>query len=131
MTSGFPPKLRELLVPAPSPDPRHDYLVGLQGRVGEAQIDIRYVPDRLIVSPQSVAVYLAALDPTCGAEELALRILDDFNNELVPRWAQVTARRDQPLPHWATVEDRQPGWTPAEGFAPPASMFGKGTMPDQ
>lgn len=120
MTAGAPPKLRELLTPAPSPDPRHDYLVGLQGMVGEAEVHIRYVPDRLIVSAQSAAAYLAALDPACSAEELALRILDDFNNELVPRWAQVTARRDQPLRHWATVEDRQPGWTPAEGFTPPA-----------
>ena len=121
MTAAPPPKLRELLALSPSPDPRHDYLAALSGTVGEAMVEVCYVPDRLIVSPHSLAAYFAALPADAGVEELALRVLDDFNNELVPRWARVTARRKLPLPHWAMVEDRQPGWTPAAGFTPPAA----------
>ena len=105
-----PAKLRELLAVAPSPDPRHDYLVGLEGVVGDAAIAVRYVPDRLVATAQSIAGYFAALDPNLDVETIALTVLDDFNNELVPRWIEVLAQRDQPLRHWAQVEDRQPGW---------------------
>lgn len=105
-----PAKLRELLIAAPSPDPRHDYLVGLEGTVGDAAVAVRYVPDRLVATAQSIAGYFAALDPNLGVEALALTVLDDFNNELVPRWIEVRVTRDAPLRHWAEVEDRQPGW---------------------
>lgn len=105
-----PAKLRELLAVAPSPDPRHDYLVGLESIVGDAVIVVRYVPDRLVATAESAAGYFAALDPNFGVEALALMVLDDFNNELVPRWIDVRIERDQPLRHWAQVEDRQPGW---------------------
>jgi len=105
-----PVKLRELLAAAPSPDPRHDYLVGLEGMVGDAAVAVRYVPDRVIATPESAASYFAALDAGAGVEALALTVLDDFNNELVPRWIEVLVKRDQPLRHWAQVEDRQPGW---------------------
>lgn len=105
-----PAKLRELLIAAPSPDPRHDYLVGLEGTVGDAAVAVRYVPDRLVATAQSAAGYFAALDGNASVETLALTALDDFNNELVPRWIEVRVRREQPLPHWAAVEDRQPGW---------------------
>lgn len=110
-----PAKLRELLTTAPSPDPRHDYIVGLEGAVGDAMVTARYVPDRLIVTAEAAAAYFAALDSATldsapGAEALALLVLDDFNNELVPRWIEVQVTRDRPLRHWAAVEDRQPGW---------------------
>lgn len=108
-----PAKLRELLVAAPSPDPRHDYLVGLEGMVGDAAVTLRYVPDRLTATAESTAGYLVALAAEtvdASVEALALTVLDDFNNELVPRWIEVSVRRDQPLRHWARVEDRQPGW---------------------
>lgn len=102
--------LREMLQIAPSPDPRHDYLVELAGTAGDAAIQVYYVPDRDIVSPASVAAYLAAQDAGQAAEALALAILDDFNNQLVPRWIKVTVTREQPLRHRVAVDDRQPGW---------------------
>jgi 7-cyano-7-deazaguanine reductase len=110
-------KPRELLAVAPSPDPRHDYLVGLEGMVGTAAVAVRYVPDRLIATAESAVGYFAALDAGAAVEALALTVLDDFNNELVPRWIEVLVRRDQPLRHWAQVEDRQPGWENAQIFS--------------
>lgn len=101
---------RELLRVEPSPDPRYDYLAGFDGQAGGGGVSVVYVPDRLILTGQSVAAYLAALPPNWSVEALALAVLDDLNNELVPRWARVTIRRDQPLRCWAAAEDRQPGW---------------------
>lgn len=78
--------------------------------VGDAAVKVRYVPDRLTATAESAASYFAALDANASVEVVALMVLDDFNNELVPRWIEVSVRRDQPLRHWAQVEDRQPGW---------------------
>lgn len=117
-----PAKRRESLAVAPSPDPRHDYLVGMEGSVGGAAVVVRYVPDRLIATSESAAAYFAALDASASVEALALMVLDDFNNELVPRWIEVRIERDQPLRHWTQVEDRQPGWDNAQIFEN-AQMF--------
>lgn len=119
MTAAPPPaagRLREMLRPAPSPDPRHDYLVELAGAAGDAAVRVHYIPDRDIVGAASVAAYLAALDASQTAEALALTILDDVNNQLVPRWVKVTVTRDQPLRHRVTVDDCQPGWTRPPDF---------------
>lgn len=105
-----PGKLRDLLRTAPSPDPRHDYLAGFDGAVGDATIGVVYVPDRLTVTADSVAVWLAAFPTDPAPEALALALLDDLNNELVPRWVRVAVRRDRPLRCWAVVDDRQPTW---------------------
>lgn len=112
---------RELLSVTPSPDPRHDYLVTLSGAVGGAEgdgaiaggrVSISMVPDRLVVVPDSLVDYLAALDGSETTEALALRVLDDMLNELVPRWIEVIVTRDTPLRHEVRVEDRQPDWVP-------------------
>jgi NADPH-dependent 7-cyano-7-deazaguanine reductase QueF len=57
-----------------------------------------------------------------GAESLALAILDDINNEAVPRWARVriTTRTHGGLHHQVTVEDHQPRWRPTWVGAPVA-----------
>jgi 7-cyano-7-deazaguanine reductase len=107
-----------------NPDPRVDYLVRLDGAVGAlgagsgngetgAQVRLVFVPDKRILPGDAFPTYLARLaereEATGGEpERLALRILDDLNDELVPRWLQVTittadGRR-------VLVEDRQPKW---------------------
>lgn len=103
---------REHLTTAPNPDARHDYLVELQGNpMPGTRLTVRYVPDRLILTPPGFTAYLPALAALPdGLEALALAVLDDLNNELVPRWAEVTAERTEPLPHRTVVEDRQPAW---------------------
>lgn len=99
---------REALVTLPSPDPRHDYLVELRASAGPVALRVRYVPDRLILDPASLARHAEGL--TGGPEAVALTLLDDLANELVPRWLEVTASADTPLPHLVVAEDRQPAW---------------------
>ncbi len=108
---------RDHLATAPSPDSRHDFLVELRGEpVAGTRLTVRCVPDRLVLDPAGFAAYLA--DPAGfgttgfggGLEALAMIVLDDLNNELVPRWVEVTAERDAPFPHRVVIEDRQPNW---------------------
>ncbi|PWC31154.1 hypothetical protein [Azospirillum sp. TSO35-2] len=103
---------RERLTTRPSPDPRHDYLVELRGEpMPGTRLTLRLVPDRLVPDPAGVVAYLATFaDVAEGLEALALAVLDDLNNELVPRWVEVTVERDAPLPHRVVIEDRQPTW---------------------
>ncbi len=103
---------RDELTTAPSPDSRHDFLVELRGEpIPGTRLTIRLVPDRLILDAAGFAGYLA--EPpgeVISPEGLAMTVLDDLNNELVPRWVEVTVERDAPLPHRVVIEDRQPNW---------------------
>ena len=113
---------RHLLV-RPDPDPRMDYVVTLAGRIaGEraalsARVEVRYVPDRQILDPDSLLAYLGNLGPITSAalEEVGGAVLDDINNEVVPRWVQVSVAMenrevaDGPE-HSVLFEDRQPRW---------------------
>lgn len=102
---------RELLTTVANPDARHDYLVELSGEPAEGvRLTVRYVPDRLVAGPDAFAAYLASAPADGTLEGLALSTLDDVNNELVPRWVEVTAERSTPVPHRVLVEDRQPNW---------------------
>lgn len=102
---------RERLTTSSNPDTRHDYLVELRGEpVAGLHLTVRYVPDRLVTTPDAFAAYVASVPVDGTLEGLALAVLDDVNNELVPRWAEVTAERAAPVPHRVLVEDRQPNW---------------------
>jgi len=103
-----PLRRRDTLLTGPSPDPRHDYLVELSATAGPLALRVRYVPDRLILDPASLLHHLPALSGS--PEAVALGLLDDLANELVPRWVEVVATATDPLPHRVAVEDRQPGW---------------------
>lgn len=93
-----------------------DYLNLLEGNAqrADAHITLRYVPDKQILSPVAFNEYLAALDnfATESLECLAVAILEDINNEVVPRWVQIVARRTAATDDTQTVliEDRQPKW---------------------
>ena len=97
-----------------NPAPRHDYLVRWDGTLTcGTRLVVDYVPDRLVLAPTAVAALLAVLDagPWPALESLVVAVLDDLNNELVPRWVQVTAHRRQgTIRHHVTAEDRQPDW---------------------
>ncbi|MBY6265747.1 hypothetical protein EI613_28085 [Azospirillum sp. 412522] len=106
---------RERLSTRPSPDARHDFLVELRGEpLPGVRLTLRLVPDLLVPEPASVTAYLAeftGVDGFAGGlETLAVAILDDVNNELVPRWVEVTVESEEPLPHRVVIEDRQPTW---------------------
>jgi 7-cyano-7-deazaguanine reductase len=93
-----------------------DYIVMLEGRVAHFGHHIRltYVPDKLLLAAGSFQAYMDAFDATAPTmiELLAFEILDDINNEIVPRWVQVviTTGHGAGSPQKVIVEDRQPNW---------------------
>jgi hypothetical protein len=106
-----------------------DYVVALDGSMrdggghGRCRVRLTYVPDKLLLDAGAFTAYLAAFDEgeTAPIETLALAILDDIGNEIVPRWAQVVVSQ----PHGAAgagmqcviVEERQPNWDNARILA--------------
>lgn len=114
---------RALLNCSPNPDPVRDYVILLSGHVDGSgagsvyDLRIQYVPDRLIISPQSLSHYFGTLSQlNCSSlEEITTTILGDIQNELVPRWVQVAAELEiKSLDHLnrqiSIAEDAQPGW---------------------
>jgi 7-cyano-7-deazaguanine reductase len=89
------------LEPLPNPAPGRDYLIELSspeftclcprsGFPDFATIQIRYVPDRLIVELKSIKLYLNRYRDQHVFHEAAInRILDDFVATCQPRWAEV------------------------------------------
>ena len=109
--------LREILGTIPNPNREIDYIVLLDGTVrprGMAtplSLTLRYIPDRLIIEPGNWRRYLVALSTQNipAVEALAVRILSDANNEIVPRWLSVVVSDDSSS-HKVIIEDRQPKW---------------------
>ena len=114
---------RRLLEIGKDPDPRMDYVITLAGRVppgdlaSAATVEVRYVPDRLIVDSRAFGSYVEALAQGGweSLEEIAVAVLDDINNEIVARWVQVVVTEEEDAApgvsaHSVMIEDRQPRW---------------------
>ena len=105
---------RHLLHCRPNPETALDYLIAIDDCAPKSDwsILLRYVPDKLVLEPAALACYaghLMARDHD-GPEELALTILADLNNEIVPRWVELACANRQAPHHRVLVEDRQPNW---------------------
>mgnify|MGYP005666012101 FL=1 len=115
---------REVLKTNNNPGESIDYIVTVKGRLdrlknteGGREVIIRYVPDRFILIPDSFSTYIGnmANGPWDSLEAIAVAILEDINNELVPRWVRITVNsvdlqaEDIPL-HSVSMEDHQPHW---------------------
>lgn len=114
---------RAILQGLDNPGGRNDYVTGLQGRMtpvhyaGSVDVIVRYVPDRMVVTPDSFEAYLETvkgLEWSC-LEDMANAMVKDVSNEMLTRWTQVILRAGQPElehigSHEVSVEDRQPGW---------------------
>lgn len=113
MTESLPaPRRRATLETAANPAGRDDCLVILVGVVApESRITLRYVPDRWIVTSKGFSAYLAVLPLDATPESLATLVLDDLNNEVVPRWAEVMVERPTPFSHRVLATDHQPEWS--------------------
>lgn len=103
----------------PNPNPKVDYLVCLEGRVGSppeapVRVGLCYVPGKLILAPSDFQAYLDALpDPSdTPLETLGQMVMDDLNNAVVTRWIQIVLRVGETGPggHTVLLEDRQPRW---------------------
>ena len=121
MTIGDPSVFRSLLRTVPSPQNSPDYMTVLEGGVSwrKGRVSLNYVPDRFIVTEESWGDYLCALGDASWdtLEAITLRILNDVNNEVVPRWlrvrgsvsADVSGLPDR-VTHAVVVDDHQPLW---------------------
>ena len=100
---------RRLLATAANPAPKPDYLVKLECAVADGPLRLAYVPDRLVLVPDGLKAYLAALaaEPWDAPEALGLALLADLNDQLVPRWLGVGLGHTA---HRLWLEDRQPNW---------------------
>ncbi|HEC90729.1 MAG TPA: hypothetical protein ENI55_03585 [Alphaproteobacteria bacterium] len=108
---------RGYLAVSPNPDPAKEYVATIEGKMDTGKIDValRYVPDRDILDPGSFAAYLDVLGGMAwdSLEKAAVTIIDDINNEVVPRWARVvlsTKEGGTGYRHSVLLEDRQPKW---------------------
>ncbi len=82
-----------------------------------ARMTLRYVPDKLILKTDCLTEYYAEIKRIAfdNFESAAVLLMDDFNNELVPRWINLrldtqTSVNDQIRYHETALEDRQPKW---------------------
>lgn len=104
-----------------------DFVIVLDGIAPRAgcRVRLRYVPDKLILDRDAFLDYLATLAPPPGGatENLALALLDEINNEIVPRWVQIalSAVTDDVPVETVILTDRQPNWDNAAilGILPP------------
>jgi len=119
LPAASPPSRRDILQTRPNPQTSLDYLIAINApATPERAIRIRYVPDKLLLLPNAFDTYLAALTASgdTPAEEMALAIIEDINNEVVPRWIQVqienNANGAEPTSstYQVVIEDRQPNW---------------------
>ncbi len=113
---------RLLLRTRPAPNSRIDAVTSLVGRLeGPADdvtdVIVRYIADRDVLLPESLGAFLPALPrgPSVSVEDLAVTVLDDLNDQLVPRWIRVHLRCRRPAAsaltrHDVVIEERQPGW---------------------
>lgn len=98
-----------------NPLPRVDYLSKVIGtaRAAKAEVELRYVPDKLLLQEEAFGLYLESLPKPDSLESLAAMVLDDLNNELVPRFQQIRVTADPDCldaGHAVLIEDRRPRW---------------------
>ncbi|MBT6095246.1 MAG: hypothetical protein HOH04_10210 [Rhodospirillaceae bacterium] len=112
---------REMLAPIANPGGGRDYVITLGGDIelpdhgGAMAVTLRYVPDRHVLAPNTYGNYLATIGELKWEtlEAVAVAILDDVSNELLPRWAQVSLRHvgdGHTERHDICLEECQPGW---------------------
>ncbi len=105
---------RHLLRCNTNPNAALNYLISIDDCAPKTDwsIALRYVPDKLIVEPGSLIRYAERLaaQNDWEAEGFALAILDDLNNETVPRWVEIACANRQTPKHRVLVVDRQPNW---------------------
>ena len=105
---------RKWLVVIQNPAPWHDTLVGWSGTLADGRsLAVEYVPDRLVLAAPAFAAYLEALGAVNwpSLEAVVTAVLDDLNNQLVPRWVRVCGGLSRgEIRHHVAADDRQPGW---------------------
>ena len=88
----------------------HHFSVGKK-----ATLEICYTPDKHILRRESACDWLACYEDWSDPwEVLAIQLMDDFRNEIIPCWARLVLQTGKTFR--IEVEDRQPHWTPQRGI---------------
>lgn len=105
---------RALLETEPNPVAHRDYVVTLHGRVGATRVELRYVPDRDIVTRPALACYLEAMAGLDwrGIEHLGVTLTEDFFDVAIARWVEVVlcSEDEEGSRIEFMAEERQPAW---------------------
>lgn len=109
---------QERILTIPLPDAKVEFLCRLDGTVAAvgASLRLSYIPYKSVLDGDGFAAYLKDLpapdEAASAMETTAAIILDDLNNELVPRWLQLvlTRERQDGTVQRVLVEDKQPRW---------------------
>lgn len=106
---------RNCLTTQANPREDLDYKITVTRRmdtsVGALDLELSTIPDRWVLAPDALDRWIdhVAQVQWIGLGDLAGALLDDINNEMVPRWARValtTKDGEQSL----VVSDQQPQW---------------------
>lgn len=91
----------------PNPDNRKDWVFTIEN-VSTTHILLRIIPNKLVADHNSMRKYLNSqqLENYLSPEEMLVKIIEDVNNALVPKWVEATYRSDGII---IKVEDKQPG----------------------
>ncbi len=116
-------KRRNLLAPRTNPAGHTDYVVQLDSSLvsaslsAEVSVTIRYIPDRDVLDAPSMSEYWRVLGTSQwpSFEDLAVAVLGDLSNVLVPRWIEIVLSADQNAGggdrgHRVVLQERQPKW---------------------
>lgn len=114
---------RGLLQSVANPKPDSEYIVQLRHKLAPYGIEtangvelrLFYVPDAQMMTAENYDVYLShferELEECATIEELGAMIVDDLNNELVPKWIHLSLSGEHAhAMHRVSYEERQPGW---------------------
>jgi hypothetical protein len=104
--------LRDLLMLLPNPRTDLDYLDYMQVPLGAYDSHIFYVPDRHILTQDSLGRYCAALgaDASLQGNTFAGMLLHDIFDTAFPKWVGIQLHQHTPIPHSIVMQDKQPNW---------------------
>ena len=107
---------RAFLKTTPNPNPKLDYLTELRKQLSSTlRVTLTYVPDKLLLRPEAFNGYLKAALPTIAEpyESFAHVLLEDVNNEVVPRWLKIEIISETNPTRRIVLIDSQPKWNNA------------------
>ncbi len=122
-TSAPSDPTRQLLATTAAPRASHAVVTTFTATLGDTNLKLQYVADRVLLTRAGFEAYVAAraTTQTDSLEALTALIADDIANELVPKWSRITLTRSGNVTQSVVAEDRQPGWnhpTLLGGLAP-------------
>lgn len=97
------------IISNPNPDSRKNWLITVEIS-DPVSVLLTFVPDKLMAEHESIKNHIIqhAKMSWDSPEEMILKLIEDINNELVPKWLKVKYSNNGIT---VEVEDFQPGFT--------------------